>query len=379
MQIADPTHGFVNYVNQQQAQSQGLIQNWGNQVYIGVDHTTTLNPNGPGRNSVRLQSNKAYNHGLIIADFAHIPGSDCGAWPAFWMFGPNWPSSGEIDIIEGVNLNTYDQVTLHTAPGCVPNVGPGGQSGSPTGNADCGAGGGYNGCGVVSNHATSYGTAFNANGGGLYATLWTSTGIKVWYWPSRSAPADARSNSPNPAGWGQPIANYAGCNFDQYFKNMNIVSSPIVDGPLHRTSGTDTERPRSSILRSAVTGPAACGPPPPVRSPTPAASTTSRRSRSRSPTNTGWSTTSGSSPLKRIKRCCAGGLFDASLALHRWCRHGCLFVSPSFLCRILYMAMPVQIEFWRLYSVYTEMYILYPKGYPVDKERDPVGKERPPH
>jgi hypothetical protein len=77
--------GFVNYVNQGQAQSQGLLKNQGTQVYIGVDTTSILNPNGVGRNSVRLQSKKSYTHGLIIADFAHIPGSNCGSWPAFWM------------------------------------------------------------------------------------------------------------------------------------------------------------------------------------------------------------------------------------------------------------------------------------------------------
>lgn len=72
----------MNYLSQSAAQSSGLYQIQGNQVYIGVDHNTVLDPNGVGRNSVRIQSNKAYNHGLIIADFAHVPGSHCGAWPA---------------------------------------------------------------------------------------------------------------------------------------------------------------------------------------------------------------------------------------------------------------------------------------------------------
>lgn len=82
-QIADPTGGYVNYVTQSQAQSEGLYKTIGNQVYIGVDNTTILNPSSStGRNSVRLQSNNAYTHALVIADFAHIPGSDCGAWPA---------------------------------------------------------------------------------------------------------------------------------------------------------------------------------------------------------------------------------------------------------------------------------------------------------
>ncbi|KAF2258363.1 endo-1,3(4)-beta-glucanase-like protein [Lojkania enalia] len=221
--IADPTHGFVTYVNQQQAQQDGLIANRGNQVYMGVDTRTILSPNGPGRKSVRIQSKRAYNHALVIADFAHVPGSNCGSWPAFWMVGPNWPNQGELDILEGVNLNTYNQITLHTSPGCVPSVGSGGQSGRPIGEADCGANGGFVGCSVQSTSATSYGTAFNANGGGVYAALWTSSGIKVWYFAARDVPANIRNGSPDPNSWGQPTANFAGCNFDAKFSNMNII------------------------------------------------------------------------------------------------------------------------------------------------------------
>lgn len=115
-------------------------------------------------------------------------------------------------------------MTLHTSPGCTPHPDSSGQTGSPVANADCGAGGGYNGCGVVSPNPTSYGTAFNANGGGVYATLWTSSGIKIWYFASRDVPQDIRSGIPNPDGWGVPAANFAGCDFDSKFRDLNIVS-----------------------------------------------------------------------------------------------------------------------------------------------------------
>ena len=140
------------------------------------------------------------------------------------MVGPNWPNQGELDILEGVNLNTYNQVTLHTSPGCVPSVGAGGQTGRIIGNADCGASGGFVGCGRESTSATSYGTAFNANGGGVYAALWTNAGIKVWYFAARDVPANIRNGNPDPNSWGVPIANFAGCDFAGKFRDMNIVS-----------------------------------------------------------------------------------------------------------------------------------------------------------
>jgi beta-glucanase (GH16 family) len=97
----DPTNGYVEYLTQFEAYLLGYINNNNNQVYLGVDHTSVNPPNG--RPSVRVQSKTAYTHGLFIADIQHMPGSICGVWPSYWMYGPNFPASGEIDIIENVN------------------------------------------------------------------------------------------------------------------------------------------------------------------------------------------------------------------------------------------------------------------------------------
>lgn len=188
-----------------------------------------LDPNsGIGRKSVRLRTNKAYNAGtLVIGDFAHIPSNVCGVWPSFWMVGPSWPQDGEIDILEGVNQMTQNQITIHSRPGCTPSVGPQGQTGSQTGFADCGGNGGDIGCGVFNNKAEGWGSGFNAAGGGIYAMAWTSTSIQVWQWKQSDVPANARSDNPDPAAWGPPVANWVGCDFAGYFDNMNIVSCPF--------------------------------------------------------------------------------------------------------------------------------------------------------
>lgn len=50
-------------------------------VRLGVDHTNKYSLDA-GRPSLRLHSKAEYNHGLFIADFLHMPPSQCGVWPA---------------------------------------------------------------------------------------------------------------------------------------------------------------------------------------------------------------------------------------------------------------------------------------------------------
>jgi len=80
MKGSDPTHGYVTFVDQPTAVRESLIRSDDNQVYIGVDSTNVAM--GTGRNSIRITSNKSYNHGLFILDLAHMPGGICGTWPA---------------------------------------------------------------------------------------------------------------------------------------------------------------------------------------------------------------------------------------------------------------------------------------------------------
>ena len=118
----DPTHGYVNYVDYQTAVSNGYINSSSNgDVYIGCDHKNVAS--GRGRDSIRIESTQEFSYGLFVLYLSHMP-TGCGTWPAFWTYGPNWPYEGEIDIIEGVNEQTYDHTTLHTGPGCDFNSAP---------------------------------------------------------------------------------------------------------------------------------------------------------------------------------------------------------------------------------------------------------------
>jgi hypothetical protein len=218
----DPTHGYVQYVGKSQAQSAGLINTNNNQIYMGVDHTTTNPANG--RQSVRLVTNAAFTHGLFIADIQHMPDA-CGAWPAWWLTGPNWPNNGEIDIIEGVNRQTTDAITLHTSAGCTINT-SGSASGITLSSPDCNNNNAYNGCGVSTSNTQNYGAGFNNIGGGVYAMQWTSSAIKVWFFPRNAIPGDITNSNPNPNNWGAPTVSFnggSGCNIDSHFSQMQIV------------------------------------------------------------------------------------------------------------------------------------------------------------
>ncbi|TWU76808.1 hypothetical protein ED733_005579 [Metarhizium rileyi] len=219
----DPTKGFVEYVDGQTANKEGLAKSSPGGIFMGVDHQTKNPPNG--RKSVRVTSKKSFTHGLFVADIAHMPGNICGTWPAFWMLGPGWPESGEIDILEGVNAQTQNVITLHTKPGCrMSNEGtiPSTQFASP----DCGASGASAGCGQRTSDTQAYGDGFNSMGGGVYATEWTSDHIAVWFFSRSRIPQDITSQNPNPSGWGPPTARFVGgssCIIDHYFKNHQIV------------------------------------------------------------------------------------------------------------------------------------------------------------
>jgi hypothetical protein len=88
--------------------------------------------------------------------------------------GPNWPATGEIDIVEGVNDYTDNQMTIHTNPGCtIPSASSSvlAISGSVIGGTNCAAvDTGNQGCGIRSSSSASYGPGFNAMGGGVYAS-----------------------------------------------------------------------------------------------------------------------------------------------------------------------------------------------------------------
>lgn len=221
----DPTNGFVEYVDRNTAQDAGLIYAANGAVHMGVDNSNTA-PNG--RHSVRVTSTSSYQHGLFILDLAHMPGSVCGTWPAFWLVGADWPSNGEIDIIEGVNTQIQNDMTLHTSDGCAIEPWSGFTGSLLTSNCYVNAPGqsANTGCQIQSTSGLSYGTPFNANGGGVYATEWTSNGISIWFFPRWAIPADITAGSnPDPSTWGAPAAKFtgSGCDWDSHFNNLQIV------------------------------------------------------------------------------------------------------------------------------------------------------------
>ena len=99
-------------------------------------------------------------------------------WPAFWTLGPEvtWPGAGEIDIIEGINEMTNNQVALHTTVGCYQaNVTT--QSGT-TFEIDCST---PQGCDVGESKPNSYGASFTEAGGGVFALQFDATGANLWF------------------------------------------------------------------------------------------------------------------------------------------------------------------------------------------------------
>jgi nicotinate-nucleotide pyrophosphorylase (carboxylating) len=263
----DPTKGFVKYQNKEYAIKQGLVGYLEDtqSVFMGVDYTTK---DTAGRTSVRLESKKSWNHGLLVADIRHMPASQCGSWPAFWLLSSSadWPQGGEVDILEGVNDYESNSVTLHTSTGCMVDNSTSARGGSgaagdinaapftglmSTDNCDVAASDELKnvGCSIhapsimsgIPNGGSgntdtsgaalfpSYGTEFNNAQGGVYAMEWTTTSISVWFFP-RDSPGftesfSSNATATNPSAWGTPIAHFggSGCDFSGRFKDLKII------------------------------------------------------------------------------------------------------------------------------------------------------------
>ena len=139
-----------------------------------------------------------------------------------------WPNNGEIDILEGVNDQKNNLMTLHSAKGVQLNAAGNLFSGSvSTPNCDVNAPDQAKnaGCAIQDPSDLSYGTGFNDNGGGVFAVEWTSDLIRMWFFPRGKFPDDIVNSQPSPnADWGPPRSLFSGnFNLDDHFKDQNIV------------------------------------------------------------------------------------------------------------------------------------------------------------
>ncbi|TCD68804.1 hypothetical protein EIP91_009671 [Steccherinum ochraceum] len=238
--IADPTHGRVNYVSQATALSKNLTFTNSNTLILRGDYKTKISASGPGRDSVRIKSVKSYDHHVTVFDVKHMP-EGCGTWPAAWETTENgWPDSGEVDIEQciccllpgtnwpdSVNGKGPNQSTLHTNANCnMPASRT--QNGVATSNVCDVVASNNVGCSVQSTAPNSFGTSFNANGGGYYAMERMNKLVNVWFWPRNGAvPNDLKSGAKtvDTGKWGTPNAYFpdTSCDLDAHFGSNNII------------------------------------------------------------------------------------------------------------------------------------------------------------
>jgi len=220
------TNGDAIFVTASQAASQRLafVNSAGNAI-MKVDNTTNVAFNQK-RNTVRITTKDRFAVGSVwIADMLHVP-FGCSVWPAFWSQASNWPSGGEIDTFEGVNMVHNSQSSLHTDPGCTAVNAV--QTSTLVNSTDCSFKTNSNeGCFVEDPDPNSYGAAFAAAGGGVFVTEYAETGISIWFFSRSNVPSSLQGNasSIDTSTLGKPVSNYPSghCNIDQFFRAQNLI------------------------------------------------------------------------------------------------------------------------------------------------------------
>jgi hypothetical protein len=189
----DKTNGVSNYKLGSQSKLIQVDKKTGRtKITVGQPDGTTTIP------TVFIKSKDTFNHGLFVMSVDHIP-TGKGVWPAWWLNGrfppesnDTWALNGEIDIIESVNSQTKNHVTLHT------NTRKGGQQCRQDTvhnivNPNCDKGE-FTGCGEDRKQSCPYqgcGVTFeggaNYSAGGVYACELTKDGkVTVWYFSKGS-------------------------------------------------------------------------------------------------------------------------------------------------------------------------------------------------
>ncbi|KAH9999541.1 hypothetical protein BJV77DRAFT_939763 [Russula vinacea] len=233
--LADPTGGQVEYVSGADAQGKGLayVQSDGKAV-LRVDSWTNL-PLGARRNSVRISSRKAFNHSLVVADFASVP-SSCSVGAGFWANGPDWPHNGGVLIVEGANLKSSNQFTFHAGanqtcnvPKQAPLIGGDRIFTAEVLNTNCT---GETGCSFYDPSGKFFGRSLNDAGGGVFALLRNRSGFKIWFFERQSIPIDISSGDPDPYSWPPPHALLSAddCNIDSSFSPQTIILDTAICG-----------------------------------------------------------------------------------------------------------------------------------------------------
>ncbi|EXJ82567.1 endo-1,3(4)-beta-glucanase [Capronia epimyces CBS 606.96] len=225
----DPAAGFVHYVDAAGSVDLNLTYATSTSAVLRVDLSDT--DTTTGRKSARITSKATYNDGLFIFDVLHSP-YGCSTWPALWLSDPsNWPTNGEIDVMEATNLAPDgNQVTLHTTKHCSMGV-KRKETGKVLKTNCLNSTDGDSGCGVQGTTAT-FGEEFNNNGGGVYAMELRDAGIRVWFFDRDNIPDDittSTSNStdviPDPSTWSEALADFpnTNCNIGDHFRNQSII------------------------------------------------------------------------------------------------------------------------------------------------------------
>jgi hypothetical protein len=247
---SDPTHGQVAYQSEQGARDKGLIGLTKDKTAAFL-RVSNKDSNGGPRPSVRFQSKRAFDSGLVIFDVAKMP-VGCATWPALWTTqGANWPHGGEIDVMEGVGYTAggknANQMTVHMGENSPLNLKRrnANKRAAYTGRimqgaTNCNQWGQHTGCAFFdeNKNGASWGPEFNSNGGGIWAMQFGhGGGVKIWFWGRKSSKLPEELSEPtvsperlNPSSWGTPVASFQSEVIDNKVKKQNIIINITLGG-----------------------------------------------------------------------------------------------------------------------------------------------------